>query len=151
MMTGFFGRKARQAMELIHQLKGLPTPARSVATPVKASLASSPADDFVPMTKVDRILIMMGQRPWDAEPVRLMTNLLSPARVNFRSDTRFGVGDEMHLQILLGHCTLEMEARVTSALIVEGECRGELALMCSFFEREKIRDFTKRFRSLESI
>lgn len=149
-MTGFFGRKAQQAMDLIHSLKNLTgSPARTAA-PAKSKAPSAAAtDEFVPMIKVDRIFIMMARRPWDREPVRMMTNLLSPVRVSFRSDTRFAVGEEMQLQILLGSLTLEMQARVTSALIVEGECRGELALTNGFFEREKIREFTKRYRSLE--
>ncbi len=148
MMTGFFGRKAQQAMDLIHSLKNLAGTPRAASAPAKAKQLPT-GDEFVPMIKVDRIFIMMGKRPWDREPLRMMTNLLSPVRVSFRSDTRFSVGEEMQLQILLGSMTLEMQARVTSALMVEGECRGELALDNGFFEREKIREFTKRYRSLE--
>lgn len=146
-MTGFFGRKAQQAMDLIHSLKNLTGTARPAAAAKGKPLSTG--DEFVPMVKVDRIFIMMGKRAWDREPLRMMTNLLSPVRVSFRSDTRFSVGEEMQLQILLGTMTLEMQARVTSALIVDGECRGELALDNGFFEREKIREFTKRYRSLE--
>jgi hypothetical protein len=148
MMTGYFGRKAQQAMELIQNLKNI-SGASAAAPAATAKPKPNNSGEFVPMIKVDRIFIMMGKRAWDREPLRMMSNMMSPVRVSFRSETRFAVGEEMHLQILLGHITLEMKARVTSALIVEGECRGELALDNGYFEREKIREFTKRYRSLE--
>ncbi|MEW6277245.1 MAG: hypothetical protein AB1758_01395, partial [Candidatus Eremiobacterota bacterium] len=99
------------------------------------------------MVEVDRILIMLGRRSWDPEPVRMMTRQLSPARAVFRSGGRFREGEEMKLILLLmPGCTLDMTASVTSAEWKDGECTGELALVCGFFEREKIRGFLKRFR-----
>lgn len=145
-MTSYIGQKARQAMELIKRLKHVPQAHRAPTGTVPAV-----ADDFLPTVEVDRILIMLGRRPCDPEPVRMMTRQLSPTRAEFRTDSQLRPGDEMKLIILLmPGCTLDMSARVLFCENVNGEWCGELSMQSGYYEREKIRGFLKRFRVPDS-
>ncbi|MEW6277982.1 MAG: hypothetical protein AB1758_05115 [Candidatus Eremiobacterota bacterium] len=75
-----------------------------------------------------RIQTILARRPGQSDPIRLMTDRMSPRRVPFRTGEDLREGEHLVLSLLLNHRTLLVPARVDSCVRECGVTLGQLVL-----------------------
>ncbi|MGI5845073.1 MAG: hypothetical protein ACOX9B_12975 [Candidatus Xenobium sp.] len=129
-----FSKRLRHLFHPIRRLWGFQT-----STP---SLRTEDQNPFEEAVHLDRILILLARRADYSEELRLMTRRMSSREVHFQTRADLREGQALHLQLLLEPgFSLRVQAQVTEADWVEGECRGRLRLSCGPFEQGALKAY----------